>query len=49
MASKLLLKKDDPDQFKRFIDAAKEAGADETSEGADKAFKKVVGKKKPKE
>jgi hypothetical protein len=37
---------DDPAQSKRFTDAAREAEADETEKGADKAFKKVV--KKPK-
>jgi hypothetical protein len=35
-------KPDDPEQSKRFIDAAKTAEADETEEGADKAFKKVI-------
>ncbi|MEI9805385.1 MAG: hypothetical protein WDN48_14380 [Pseudolabrys sp.] len=35
-------KPDDPEQLKRFIDAAKIAEADETEEGADKAFKKIV-------
>lgn len=30
------------EQSKRFIEAAKAAGADETKEGADRAFKKVV-------
>lgn len=34
-------KQDDPEQSKRFIDAAKEAEADETEAGADRAFKKV--------
>jgi hypothetical protein len=33
---------DDPEQSKRFIDAAKEAEADETEAGADRAFKKVT-------
>jgi hypothetical protein len=33
---------DDPEQSKRFTKAAKEAGADETEAGADKAFKKVA-------
>lgn len=37
-------KPDDPEQSKRFIDAAKEAGADETEKGADKAFKSVARK-----
>jgi len=35
-------KPDDPAQSKRFIDAAKAAEADETEEGADKAFKKIA-------
>lgn len=35
-------KADDEAQSKRFIDAAREAEADETKEGADRAFKKVV-------
>jgi hypothetical protein len=35
---------DDPEQSKRFIDAAKEAGADETEKAADKAFKSVARK-----
>jgi hypothetical protein len=39
-------KPDDPEQSKRFIEAAKEAGADETEAGADKAFKKAVSKVK---
>jgi hypothetical protein len=38
-------KPDDPAQSKRFIDAAREAGADETEERADRAFKKVVSPK----
>lgn len=36
---------DDPKQSQRFIDAAKEAEADESEEGADKAFKKVAPKR----
>ena len=41
-------KPDDPEQSKRFIDAAREAQADETEAGADRAFKKVAPvKKKP--
>jgi hypothetical protein len=39
-------KPDDPEQSKRFIDAAREAEADETEEGADRAFKKVVSQNK---
>jgi hypothetical protein len=36
----------DPEQYKRFIEAAKKAEADETEEGADRAFKKVISSKK---
>jgi hypothetical protein len=35
-------KPDDPAQYKRFIEAARKAEADETEEGADRAFKGVV-------
>jgi hypothetical protein len=38
-------KPDDPAQYKRFIEAAKKAEADETKEGADRAFKKVAAPK----
>ena len=37
---------DDPEQSKRFIDAAKEAEADETEDGADRAFKKIDPRKR---
>jgi hypothetical protein len=40
-------KPDDPAQYKRFVEAAKKSEADETEEGADKAFNKIV--KRPKE
>ena len=40
-------KPDDPAQYNRFLEAARKAEADETQEGADKAFRKVV-KKAPK-
>jgi hypothetical protein len=39
-------KPDDPAQSKRFIEAAREVGADETEEGALRAFKKVVSPKR---
>jgi hypothetical protein len=42
MTKKSERKSDDPEQSKRFIDAAKEAGADETETGADRAFKSIV-------
>lgn len=42
MSDKSKLKHDDPDQSKRFVDTARKHEADETEEGADKAFKKVV-------
>jgi hypothetical protein len=35
-------KQDDPKQSERFIEAAKKAEADESEEGAERAFKKVV-------
>ena len=34
-------KPDDPEQSKRFIEAARKAEADETEEGADRAFKVI--------
>jgi hypothetical protein len=40
-------KPDNPAQYKRFLEAAREAEADETKEGADQAFKKIVSKKPP--
>jgi hypothetical protein len=36
------LKRDDPGQGARFIDAAKKLGADESGKAFEKAFKKVV-------
>lgn len=42
MSEKPKPKHDDPEQSKRFIDTAREIGADETEKGADKAFKKVI-------
>jgi hypothetical protein len=41
-------KQDDPEQYKRFLEAAKEAGADETPKNADRAFRDVVKPRKPK-
>jgi hypothetical protein len=35
-------KPDDPEQSKRFIETAREIGADESKEGAERAFRKVV-------
>jgi hypothetical protein len=40
-------KPDDPAQYKRFVEAARKAEADETEKGADRAFKRVVSPKKP--
>lgn len=45
MKQKSEIKSDDPSQSKRFIEAARKAEADETKDGADKAFKKVVSSK----
>lgn len=39
---------DDKEQSKRFIDAAREAEADESKEAADKAFTRVAKPKKAK-
>ena len=39
-------KQDDPEQSKRFLEAAKEHGAATTEEEATQAFRKVVGKPK---
>jgi len=44
MEKKSTPKPDDPAQSKRFIDAAREAEADESAEGAERAFKKVASK-----
>lgn len=38
-------KTDDPEQSKRFLEAAKEAQTDGTEEGADKAYKKRFASK----
>jgi hypothetical protein len=43
--SKTKPKPDDPAQYKRFLEAAREAEADETKEGADTAFQKVASVK----
>jgi len=45
---KMQRKPDDPAQYKRFLEASHKAEADETEEGADRAFKKVAAPKKPK-
>ena len=37
---------DDPEQSKRFIEAAEEAEADKTEAGADRAFKKLDPRKR---
>jgi hypothetical protein len=42
MAKEPKPKPDDPKQSKRFIEVAREAQADESKEGADKAFKKII-------
>jgi hypothetical protein len=45
MPQKPPIKPDDPAQSKRFIDAARQAEADETEEGAERAFRKVTSTK----
>lgn len=44
MSEKPKQKPDNPEQSKRFIDAARKAEADETEEGADRVFKQVAPK-----
>lgn len=44
MSKKAEPKPDDPAQYKRFVEAAREAEADETEEGADRAFRKVASR-----
>jgi hypothetical protein len=41
-------KPDDPAQYKRFLEAAQKAEADETKEGADRAFQKIISSPKTK-
>jgi hypothetical protein len=38
---------DDPEQFKRFIDMAREIGADESPDALDRALEKVVKRTSP--
>jgi hypothetical protein len=40
---------DDPKQSQRFIEAAREAKADETEKGANRAFKKIAAQTPKKE
>ena len=42
MPEKPKSKPDDPEQSKRFVEAARQAEADETEKGADRAFQKVA-------
>lgn len=46
MTPKKIPEPDDPEQSRRFLDSAKEAEADETPKGAEKAFKAVVKPRK---
>jgi len=46
MTRKAERKPDDPAQYKRFLEAARKAEADESKEGADRAFKSVVSSSK---
>jgi hypothetical protein len=48
MVEKPKIKPDDPAQSKRFVEAARQAKADETREGADRAFRKIAKPPKPK-
>ena len=42
-----IVKADDPEQFKRFVETAKEIGANPDPKAFDRAFKKIVSTKKP--
>lgn len=46
MVTKPKPKPDDPEQFARFLEAAKAAGVDESGETFERAFKKVVPEKR---
>jgi hypothetical protein len=46
MPRKTHAKQDDPEQSKRFIEAAHKSEADESEEAADRAFKKIAPVKK---
>ncbi len=46
-SAKTKAQQDDPEQSKRFLEAAKAAGADETEKGAGRAFKAVVKPRRP--
>jgi hypothetical protein len=48
MGRKPAPKPDDPAQAKRFVEAAREAQADESEEAADRAFKKIAQQPKRK-
>lgn len=47
MTAKPKPKPDDPKQYARFLEAARDAQADETEEGANKAFRKVAKPQPP--
>jgi hypothetical protein len=49
MSKSPAVRQDDPEQSKRFLEAAKAAGADETEKGAARAFKTVVKPRKVKD
>ena len=44
MTRKPTPKPDNPEQFKRFIETAREVGADERPEAIDRAFERVMGR-----
>jgi hypothetical protein len=45
MPRKSTPKPDNPEQFKRFIETAREVEADESPDAIDRAFTKVIGEK----
>jgi hypothetical protein len=40
-------KPDNPEQFERFVEAARKAGVDESGEAFERAFDKIVPARKP--
>jgi hypothetical protein len=49
MPRKLKPQPDNPEQFKRFIEMAREVEADESSSAIDRAFKRVVPTPEPRQ
>ena len=46
-AKRKQVSRDDPEQSKRFIEAARDLGSDETGDAFERAFKTVTRKRRP--